>query len=267
MTTRTTNAPPGTQAVIRAIRVLKAFSPEHPELELQELADEVGLNVTTARRLLTALQSEGLVERDGTTNAYRLGPGAIVLGSRALRTRSLRRVARPEIERLAAETRETATIEIPFESHMLILDEVQGWYGLGAAAEVGTRWPLHATSTGKAFLAALPDAEVEELLEQPLTAFTPDTITEIDALLEELERIRERGFSTAIEEHEPNVVAAAAVITDWTKKVVGTISVTGPSSRLGPEEIDAIGHELEAAADRISHRLGYEDPTSEQEEP
>lgn len=267
MTTKTTTAPPGTQAVIRAIRVLKAFSPERPELELQDVADEVGLNVTTARRLLTALQSEGLVERDGTTNEYRLGPGAIVLGSRALRARSLRRVARPEIERLAAETRETATIEIPFQGHMLILDEVQGWYGLGAAAEVGTRWPLHATSTGKAFLAARSDAEVKELIERPLTAFTPDTITEIDALLEELGRIRERGFATATEEHERNVVAAAAVIRDWTESFVGTISVTGPSSRLGPDEIDAIGRELQAAAESISHRLGYEDPTSEQEEP
>ena len=97
-------APQGTQAVVRAIRLLKAFSSARPELTLAELCAAIGLTKTTTHRLLSALVSEGLVARKASRNSYRLGPAVIALGSQALLTSDLRSEARPTLEALASET-------------------------------------------------------------------------------------------------------------------------------------------------------------------
>src|SRR5262245_12218403 len=107
-----TNVPyPGTQAVRRAVALLKAFTDEQPEWGLTELARALKLNKTTAYRLLTALEKEGFVARS-PADAYRLGPEAIALGGRALRSNDLRSVSHAELEWLAQITKETATLEV-----------------------------------------------------------------------------------------------------------------------------------------------------------
>src|SRR5262245_33967832 len=116
---------PGTQAALRAVRLLKAFAPPgHESLRLFELAREVGLNKTTAYRLLTALESEGLVERGPDGEAYRLGPELLALGARTFGASELREAARPELAALSRSTRETATLEVLVGRDVLILDEV-----------------------------------------------------------------------------------------------------------------------------------------------
>src|SRR5438045_3142394 len=89
---------PGTQAVLRAITLLKAFTDDHPELTLSELARRVGLNKTPTFRLMTALESEGMVARNPSTEAYRLGPEIIVLGGHAQRSNDLLFASRPALE-------------------------------------------------------------------------------------------------------------------------------------------------------------------------
>src|SRR5262245_15729561 len=96
--------PAGAQAVLRAITLLKAFPPEKPERDVAELASEVGLSRSTTHRLLSALESEGLVARETGSARYRLGPAAVVLGARALRAVSLRETVHAHLEELAGET-------------------------------------------------------------------------------------------------------------------------------------------------------------------
>ncbi|MCB0213191.1 MAG: IclR family transcriptional regulator, partial [Anaerolineae bacterium] len=184
---------PGTQAVLRALTLLKTFTDEKPELNLIELAQAVDLNKTTAYRLLTALESEGLITRTPDADAYRLGSEAIALGSRAVRANSLHKVCRPELERLAAQTKETATIEVLSDDQSLTLDEISGSYVVGVSRYIGTRWPLHATSTGKILLAYLSPAGQDKLLAGPLTAYTPQTITSLTSLRQELATVCEQG--------------------------------------------------------------------------
>src|SRR5262249_22134948 len=148
---------PGTQAVLRAVALLKAFSAERPAWSVGELARAVGLNKTTAYRLLSALESEGLLERAPGGAGYRLGPELLALGTPALGVGDLRAASRAELQALAAETRETATIEVLVGGDTLILDEAVGGHVIGALPSVGTRWPAHATSTGKVLLAHLPE--------------------------------------------------------------------------------------------------------------
>jgi IclR family acetate operon transcriptional repressor len=247
---------PGTQAVARAVGLLKAFSPETPELRLQELCASVGLNKTTAYRLLKALEGEGMVERAPDGDAWRLGPEIVALGSRALGGVDLRAAAREEIRALAAETRETVTLEVLAGAETLILDEAMGGHVIGTMPSVGTRWPAHATSTGKALLAELSEDARAALLPKHLARPTPRTIGDRGVLERELQRVLARGWATSMEELEPGFAAVGAVVRSAAGQPLGAISVGGPRSRIGAR-MEALGRRVSAAAARLSARLGH----------
>jgi DNA-binding IclR family transcriptional regulator len=244
---------PGAQAVARAIAVLKAFTDSDPQLTLAEITRATRLNRATAYRLLSALEKEGLVARDRDSEAYRLGPEAIALGARALRANDLRSVSRAELEALAQATGETATLEVLADGEVLILDEVHGHHLVGTAQSIGTRWPAHATSTGKVLLAHAPASALPRALPQ----LTGKTITKPEALRRELAHIRERGYATAVEELELGFTAVGAPVRNQEGEVVAAISLGGPSARLTASRIEEIVGLVREAAERISQRLGY----------
>jgi DNA-binding IclR family transcriptional regulator len=243
-------APQGTQAVIRAIRLLKAFSADRPEPNLQELAAALHLTRTTAHRLLAALESEDLVTRQGDQGTYRLGPAAMALGMQALTGSDLRARVRPFLDALAAETGETATLEVLAGGQMLILDEVAGGRLSSPSGHVGTRWPLHATATGKLLLALVP--ETRQHLRLPLERYTAATITDLAALERELERAQRLGYATAAEELEEGFSAVAASIRNALGRVDAVISLGGATPRLSGKRLAAMGAMLKAAAGNAS---------------
>jgi IclR family transcriptional regulator, acetate operon repressor len=248
---------PGTQAVLRALSLLKAFTDERPEWNLADLARAVGLNKTTTYRLLTALESEGLVARSQEGDAYRLGPEMIVLGGRAMRSNTLLSAGRPELELLAKQTRETVTIEVLADGKVLTLDEIPGNYLVGSTPEVGSAWPAHATSTGKLLLAYLPPAELKTFLKAPLLQLTPYTVTAVETLRQELAQIREQEFAVGHQELEIGFVSIAIPIRNHTGQAVAALSVGGSSARWNEAKIEEITPLVQAAAGRISARLGF----------
>jgi DNA-binding IclR family transcriptional regulator len=254
--TAKTSAYPGTQAVQRAVGLLKAFTSERPSLRLPELTTVAGLNKTTTYRLLSALVVEGLLERAPETGEYRLGPELLALGSRALGATALRAAARAELQALAYATRETATLEVLVGRDVLILDEAAGDHVVASMPSLGTRWPAHATSTGKVLLAHLPEAALDSLLEMPLEAATPRTVVDPVALRRELARVRARGWALSSEELEAGFVAVGAPVRGIAGEVVAAISVGGPKSRLNQERAREILRSLPAVTARISARLG-----------
>lgn len=248
---------PGTQAVLRAIALLKAFSDDQPRLGLAELARSVGLNKTTAYRLLTALESEGLVARHPGSETYQLGPEVIALGGRALRANDLRSICRVELENLARTTGEAASLEALTGDDVLVLDEVLGARLIGANQSIGSRWPAHTTSTGKALLACLPAAEREAFVQRPLAQITPHTIANPELLRGELAHIGEQGYATAVEELEPGFAAVGAPVRNHDGRAVAALSLNGPTARLTPERLVELAPLVIAAAERVSAQLGY----------
>jgi DNA-binding IclR family transcriptional regulator len=254
---------PGTRAVRRAVGLLKAFAPERPQLRLVELSRAARLNKTTAFRLLTALESEGMVERSPDGDAYRLGPQLLRLGQTAGGTADLRQAARAELLRLAHLTRETATLEVLVGRDVLILEEAMGSHVVGATPSVGSRWPAHATSTGKALLAGLPPAEERAWLSRPLPALTARTITSPAALARELDAVRRRGYALSSGELEAGFVAVGAPVRSAAGEVVAAVSVGGPVSRIGPARRAVLAETVPLAAMRVSAALGYAAPGKE----
>jgi DNA-binding IclR family transcriptional regulator len=254
---------PGTQTVGRAVALLKAFSDSQPEMGLSELARAVGLNKTTAYRLLAALEHEGLVAQAAPGGAYRVGPEIFALGARALRATDLRAAGRPELEALARETGETADLEVLVGGDVLVVEEVHGRFVIGPAFSVGRRWPAHATSTGKAILAFLPEEARQAALRggragRRLAAPTARTISSREALAAELERVRQSGYATAVGELEDDFAAVGAPVFNHEGRVAGAISLGGPHSRLTAGRLPALAALVMAAAARVSQRLGFQ---------
>jgi DNA-binding IclR family transcriptional regulator len=232
--------------------LLKVFSDERPEWGLSDIARAARLNKTTAYRLLTALEAEGIVARSTASDSWRLGNEAIALGALALRSNDLMSTARPELRALVRDTGETASLEVLVGDDVVILDGVEGPSLVGASSEIGTRWPAHATSTGKMLLASAPRAR----LPRRLRKLTPRTITDPARLERELERIRQRGYATAIEELETGYVAVGAPVRDPDGRTIAAISIGGPTSRLTSRRIPGIGRRVVRAADRVTELLG-----------
>ena len=243
-------APPqGAQAALRALRLLKLFTPENPELQLAEVSDRAGLNKTTTHRLLQALHSESMLDRNPGNGAYRLGPALMALGVQALSSNDLRLRARPLLNRLAEETGETATLEVPIDNMMLILDEVTGRHFVGAGGNVGTRWPIHATSTGKVLIAF--DEPGTDRIGEKLMPLTSRTITQHDRLEEQLAEIRRRGFAESVDELEDGFSGVAAVVRGGMGRAIGALSICGPTQRLSAARRASLGATLRSVAERL----------------
>lgn len=247
----------GTQSVLRALAMLEAFTDEQPAWTATDLAEAIGLNRTTTYRLLTALESMELVVRDPETETYRLGSGLIALGSRAQRANSVREIGRTELEQLADATGETATLEIASGAEMVIIEEIPGDFVTSGSQHIGSRWPIYATSTGKAILALLPPKELAGLLPESWPAVTPRTITTQEALRADLAESARRGYAVAAEELELGFIAVGAPVRSAAGDPVAAISVGATVVRMSSERIDEIGLLVRQAAARISHQLGY----------
>jgi len=252
MTMRNQSPPQGAQAALRAIRLLKLFTSATPELKLAEISSLAGLNKTTTHRLLQALYSEELLARNPGTGSYRLGPGLMSLGVQALASNDLRLRARPLLRKLADETGETATLEIPIDDTMLILDEVTSKHFVGAGGNVGTRWPIHATSTGKALIAF--EQHGTDRLSEHLESLTPQTIIRHDALQKQLSDIRRRGFAETVDELEDGFSGVGAVVRGGMGEVLGAISICGPTQRMSESRRAQLGPTLCKVAERLQPR-------------
>lgn len=245
-----TRPPQGAQAALRAVRLLKLFTNERPEMSLAEISSASGLNKTTTHRLLRALQSESLIDRNSATSAYSLGPGLMALGVQALASSDLRRRVRPLLKALARESGETATLEVPVENSMLILDEVAGSHVVAAAGNIGTRWPMHATSTGKAWI-AFEDSGLDRISDH-LQSLATRTLTTKEEFQPQLTDIRRRGYAVSVDELEDGYTAVATVIRGALGDVQGALSIGGPTQRLSAARRVELGTSLCRAAARLN---------------
>lgn len=251
----------GTQAVSRAIRLLKLFGGKQDVLSLNEVVDLSGLNKTTAFRILAALESEGLLERSGNSG-YRLGPEMVALGSRAIQQNGLIQVSEPILIRLMQTVNERVTLEQPITDHdggttMLLLLQVHSSHMIAINQLYGTRLPLHATSTGKAYLAFLDSETRSSLVEQSMARFTEGTIIDQDTLEKGLGVVRQQGFATALGELETGLLAIGAPIFNYSGKPIAAISIEAPDSRIDETRLNQMAKPLLDAATHISERLGY----------
>jgi DNA-binding IclR family transcriptional regulator len=242
----------------RALGVLDLFTERRPEWTVAEIAAGLRLPISTTYRIVRALESHGLVRGGG--GRYRLGVAAIALGHRASSTFDLRGLLRGELERLATETRETATLSV-FDRRQLgalCVDRIEAPQPLRLSLEVGSVVPLHAGAASKALLAFLGPEVLDAVLAESLAPLAPGTITDPDALRDEIERVRERGYATSFEETNAGAWGTAAPVLSPDGVGLAVLGMAGPLMRHSPElEQEAVAA-VTGAAKRASRLLGAE---------
>jgi DNA-binding IclR family transcriptional regulator len=255
-TVRASDAAPLIQSVDRAIDVLEYLA-ERDDGAVTDLAAALGVHKSTAFRLLAALEARGLVEQVSERGRYRLGFGLLRLAGATAARLDLVEQSRPVTRRLAAEVGETVNVARLEGGAVINIDQVLGGATVATQNWVGQRTPLHATSSGKVLLAAAEPAELARLLAAPLERYTPATITERDALEQELALAASAGWAATREELEVGLNAIAAPIRGHDGSVVAAVSVSGPSYRLGSDRFEAVAEAVVAAGDEIGRRLGW----------
>ncbi len=244
-------ARPGTQAVERALAILDCFRREPQSLGITEIARAVGLNISTAHRLVRALCHGGFMEQETESERYRLGFAIAILGQRALE-QSGYHLAQPILTRLAATTGESASLGVRRGDEVVVIERAASVQPLRFDHPTGAEIHLHASAMGKVLLAftlGSPKEIVAGL--HPVTRYTRHTITSRAALVEELTAIREQRFATNLQERYEGVCGVAAAVIAPNGTAHAAVGIQGPSLRLTPARLHKLAPLVRAAADEI----------------
>jgi DNA-binding IclR family transcriptional regulator len=230
---------------------------ERGSVTVAEVGDGVGLSRSSAYRLVDRLRAGGYLQESRTPGALRLGPSAVPIGLAALNQMDVMDVAPARLRALAEDAGETVNLAVPQRDEMVYVYQAEGPGAVKVTAHLGTRRPLNCSALGKAYLAALPAAELEERLDRlPFVRLTPGSIVDPRRFRAEVDATVERGYAVDDEEVEAGVACVGAAIRDYTGLPVAAMSVAGPAERM-PAKRAAVVPLLLVAAREVSTRLGY----------
>ncbi|HEY0239210.1 MAG TPA: IclR family transcriptional regulator [Friedmanniella sp.] len=246
----------GIQSVDRAASILELLG-RLGSAGVSEVALALDVHKSTAFRLLAALEGRGLVEQSVSRGKYQLGIGVLRLASAVYHRLSVVQQARSSLERLADAQGETVNLAVERSGWAVNLDQAMGPSPLAGYDWIGNLTPLHATASGKIFLAALTADERTALLGRgPLTRFTDATVVDRARLDTELDRAALSGVASTRGELEDGLNAAAVPVRDHLGSVVASISIAGPAFRFDPTD-ERVLADLRRAGAAVSERLGH----------
>lgn len=225
-------------------------------VSLTELCSLIDMPKSSTHRYLVTLQELGLAERKSDDHYY-LGTKVIELAGAYLLKSDLRNDSQAALDELAEMTGETVHLAVPSGTEVVYIAKVESKHALSMFSHIGARLPMHCTALGKAILAFSDFDDLHVLLNKPLVMRTPNSLTTIEALQNELKIIRLRGYALDNEENEIGIRCVGAPIFDYTTKPIGAISVSAPRDRMDQERCNSIGPLVHQAALKISKRKGY----------
>jgi len=247
----------GIQSVKRALFILEQLASSENGCSAAELARDLGVNRSTAFRLLETLSNMGYVNQDGLTKRYHLTMKVFSLGSMLLERMDIRSAARDILVDLNERSGHTVHLGLRDGFEVVYIDKLPGKYAIQMYSMVGKRAPLYCTGLGKAILAFLKDQEIDEFLRVvKLKKFTANTISEASSLKREIEKIRKRGYALDLEEHEEGIKCVGAPIFNCRNEVMGSLSVAAVTITLGGKSIEEYSEDVVKAAKKISAALG-----------
>ncbi|SDN06855.1 transcriptional regulator, IclR family [Fictibacillus solisalsi] len=241
----------GIRTLQRSIDILECFTYEQPELTLTEISKKIELAKSTTTRLLATLEQNGLVQKDGNTLKYRLGKKLYFWGQIAEKTIEIKETAKPFMEKLRDDTRETVTLYL-LEGHQRVCVQRFGSkHSVQHIVKVGEQLPLWAGAGGKAILAF----QDEDFIERELTSVPGE---QGEKLINELAVIRQTHSSYSFDERGIGVSGAAAPVFNVKGEVKASIGISGPSIRFTPDIVETYQEMVKDVALEVSNELGYQ---------
>jgi len=243
---------PEIQSLARGLKILSLLSESSDGGSIIELANDLGIDKGSASRLMSTLVNYGFAEKDATSRRFFLGPQVVVL-SRSLLTRMpLRDVAKPYLRELMKTTGECAHIGVISRGKVLYIDQVESPASLRVNAEVGFMAPLHCTALGKVLL-AFGRQPIPENLER----YTESTLVTRESLHRHLEMVRDKGYAVDDEEFDLGVRCIAAPIFDFREKIVGSIGISGPLTRMSSSRMETLAGQVLSISRQLSDRMKF----------
>jgi DNA-binding IclR family transcriptional regulator len=244
--------------ISKVFKILEAIQGSPSGLTLKPICDVTGVHKSTAHRFLKHLEHDGYLIRTDT-GAYLIGPKFSQLSVRANHRATLQAVARPILWELWKSTRETVNLATLDQGMVLYIEVIESPHEFRLASRVGSRRSLHATALGKALAAFLPEEQREKVLSaiqfQPVTA---NTIMNLVQFREELDIVRKQGY--AVEETTLGARCVGAPILGAGQEVIAAVSVSGPITRISPNQVPLLAGAVMSAARAISVAMGFAQP-------
>lgn len=245
-----------TQSVVTAMKILEAVSDNQPA-GLSDLSREVDIPKATVLRMLRTLGELGWVaQSEERSGKWVLTNHAFAVASRGSGGSAIREAAMGPLNALQLDTTETVHLAVPDGRFMLVLERLDTPHVLRAFLPLGSRLPMHASATGIAYLAAAPGTYVEDYVSVPLDAVTPQTVVDPALLRTMIAQTRERGYSLNEQGLSTGITSIGVAVVGPGGVPAGSISISGPSSRIVPGKYEEYGEAAVGAARDISRALG-----------
>ncbi len=242
-------------SLARGLEVLRAFNRTGRKMTLSQVATETGNTRAGARRILLTLVHEGYAVADG--KLFDLTPQVLELGYSVLSSKGVWDIARPFIEHLSEDVRESVSAAVLDKFDVVYVSGAQYHRVISVGISVGSRFPAHCTANGRVLLAALPaEAWPDMLRDIQLTPVTEKTITDKARFKKVLEQVRDQGWSLVDQELENGLMSISVAVRTNSGQVVGAINVGVPTLRMSPDEmVNVVLPKLQATVQSISEAI------------
>ena len=249
---------PSVPALVRGLAILERIARSRRGLTFAQLAREFDFPKSSVHTLLLTLEREGYVQREDETGRYMIGAKMVTIAGPTIDAVVLREKATAQMYALAAELGMTAHLAILEGDAVCVVAKIEPPGHPQVATWIGKRVDVHCTSLGKCLTAYLPDDQLERFIDgRRLLRHNENTIVSPALLRRELARTRALGFALDDEEEEIGIRCIGAPILNWQENVVAAVSVTGSTSRIHSDTLDAIAGRVKQAALGISRELGF----------
>jgi IclR family pca regulon transcriptional regulator len=220
----------------RGLKVLRAFDATHPEMQLSEVAQVTGLSPAVARRCLNTLVQLGYVAQFG--RKFLLRPEVLSFGTAYLSSMNVEQVILPPLQKLRDDTGDSSSMAVLSGTDILYVAHVSTNRRIRLGANVGTRFPVHATSLGKVLLAFQPAPVIAQYMANvTLQRFTERTLTSADAMQQRLQSARETGYDSALDELDYGIVSVAVPVFDANRNAIASINCSTSTTRISQDEL------------------------------
>lgn len=245
------------QSVERALDILESFVSAKQELGVTEISKKRSLHKSTVHGILSTLVKRGYIAQAKESGKYSLGIKLFEMGMLVQEGMDLKSAAESVMQSLLEEYGETVHLVVLDQGEVVYIDKKESSQSMRIVSQVGKRLPCHCTGVGKSILAFLPQNELKQIIaNNEMIRYTKNTITDKKTLEEELQKIRQQNYAIDNEEILEGLRCIAAPIKDYSKNVVGAVSIAGPSVRLTYDKIKVISKSIVDAASKISYQLG-----------
>lgn len=246
------------QALDRGLQLMDQLAMTAQPVSLADLSRHLGVDRSTAHRLLSTLQHRGYVQQETVSRHYRLGLKLVVLSRHVLDSLPWQAVAREAMHALTQATGESVNLVVSSSRQFTCVMQQPSEASLAVTSEVGAVYAPYATAAGKVLLAHLSDEQRGECLgPAPLMSFTPRTLTDPAALALHLNTVKQLGYAIDDEERYPAVRCVAAPVRNHQAEIMAALSLSGPAVRLTYDRLPALISQLQQTAQQLSTALGY----------